>query len=226
MEISREEGLGRLKDLELDLGHPYFLHFRSLFADIQEASTHAHGRLIDIGCGNKPYEEMFAGHISEYIGCDIVQSSENRVDVLCEATSIPLPNATFDTVLCSQVIEHVVDHRGLLREAFRLLRSSGILILSGPMYWPLHEEPFDFFRFTEHGLRYLLSDAGFEVDQIKRNGGKWATCGQVLVHTIQGSNRLNRRFVIRSINRLFSYLDDRKETRDNPMNYVAVAHKP
>ena len=226
MELSRDEGLGRLKDLQLDLDNPYFLHYRSLFSDLQKASTHANGRLIDIGCGNKPYEGMFAGRISEYVGCDVVQSSESRVDVICEATAIPLPNATFDTVLCSQVIEHVADHRGLLREAFRLLRNGGVLILSGPMYWPLHEEPYDFFRFTEHGLRYLLSDVGFEVDLLQSNGGKWATCGQVLVHTIQASRRANRPFVIRSINRIFAYLDDRRTDFANTMNYVVLASKP
>ena len=226
MELSREQGIRRLKDLELDLDHPYFLHLRSLFADLEHASSHARGRLLDIGCGNKPYEKMFAARISEHVGCDVVQSSETRVDVICEATAIPLPDATFDTVLCTQVIEHVADHRLLLREAFRLLKDDGILILSGPMCWPLHEEPYDFFRFTEHGLRYLLENVGFEVIQIQRNGGKWATCGQVLINTIHASRRVNRPFIIRMINRFFAHLDDRNETRDNPMNYVVTAHKP
>ena len=226
MELTRIEGIERLKDLQLDLAHPYYLHFRSLFADIQAASKLAHGRLLDIGCGNKPYEKIFSSRVSEYVGCDAIQSSENRVDVLCEATAIPLPDASFDTILCTQVIEHVADHRGLLQEAFRLLRNDGVLILSGPMYWPLHEEPYDFFRFTEHGFRYLLENVGFEVNHIQSNGGKWATCGQVLIHTIQGSRLANKPFVIRSINRIFSYLDDRKNTRDNPMNYLLLAYRP
>jgi SAM-dependent methyltransferase len=226
MEAVREQGIDRLKAAQLDLNHPYFLHYRSLFSDLQKAASLARGRLLDIGCGNKPYENMFTGLVSEYVGCDVVQSSEKKVDILCRATAIPLPDASFDTVLCSQVIEHVADHRGLLREAFRLLRSGGILILSGPLYWPPHEKPYDFFRFTEYGLRYLLDDAGFEVDQIRGNGGKWATCGQVFVHTIQASTRANKPFVIRLINRIFAYLDDRKETSDNPMNYVVSAHKP
>jgi SAM-dependent methyltransferase len=225
MELSREQGIRRLKDLELDLDHPYFLHLRSLFADLEHASSHARGRLLDIGCGNKPYEKMFAARISEHVGCDVAQSSECRVDVICEATAIPLPDATFDTVLCTQVIEHVADHCTLIQEAFRLLRSDGILIVSGPLYWPLHEEPYDFFRFTEHGFRYLLEKVGFVVDEIVGNGGKWATCGQVLVHTVQTS-RVNHRAVIRTINRVFAYLDDRKKINGNPMNYVVVAHKP
>jgi len=90
----------------------------------------------------------------------------------------------------------------------------------------VHEEPYDFFRFTEHVLRYLLENVGFEVNHIQSKGGKWATCGQVLIHTIQGSKRANKPFVIRSINRIFSYLDDRKDTRDNSVNYLLLAYRP
>lgn len=221
---ARPEGIRRLNTLDVGPGHPHFLHFRSLFADLQAASAHAKGRLLDMGCGNKPYEEMFAGRISEYVGCDVVQSSDQRVDVICQATAIPLEDATFNTILCTQVIEHVADHRSLLREAFRLLQGGGILILSAPMYWPLHEEPYDFFRFTEHGLSYLLEDTGFIVNEIECNGGQWATCGQVLVHAIQ-SSRFSRPILVKMINRVFAYLDDRRKIRSNPMNYVIVAHK-
>jgi SAM-dependent methyltransferase len=221
----RENGIARLNDFRVDASHPYFLHYRSLFSDLQKASAHAHGKLLDIGCGNKPYEKMFAGRITEYIGCDVVQSSDRRVDIICPATQIPLSDASFNTILCTQVIEHVADHRELLREAFRLLQKNGVLILSGPMYWPLHEEPYDFFRFTEHGLRHLLESIGFRIDKITSNGGKWATCGQMIIHTIQGT-RLERQFLIRIINRMFAYLDDRRPIFSNPMNYVIVARKP
>jgi SAM-dependent methyltransferase len=222
---NRTSGLQRLAHCDLHVADPYFLHYRRLFSDLQNASLVAQGRLLDIGCGNKPYAQMFAGRVTEYVGCDMAQSSENKVDVICPATAIPLDDASFGTVLCTQVIEHVADHRQLLNEAFRLLQSRGVLILSGPMYWPLHEEPYDFFRFTEHGLRYLLEASGFAVDRVVSNGGRWALCGQVLVHTIL-KTRVNRPLVVRLINRIFAYLDDRNLTGDNPMNYVVVAVKP
>ncbi len=225
METNRQIGLGRIKDYSADEYNPYFLHYRTLFADLEKAAVHARGRLLDIGCGNKPYEKMFDGRITEYVGCDIVQSSENRVDVICQATNIPLEGDSFDTILCTQVIEHVADHRQLLRETFRLLKSGGILILSGPMYWPLHEEPHDFFRFTEHGFRYLLEGIGFTVDQIQCNGGDWAVFGQALIHTIQPS-KLYKPGIVRLINCFFARLDDRRRRYTNPMNYVIIARKP
>jgi SAM-dependent methyltransferase len=221
---SREARLGRLSNFEIGIAHPDFLVYRTLFSDLKKACAHAHGRLLDLGCGNKPYEKMFAGHVSEHIGCDVVQSSDNRVDFICLATKLPFEDASFDTVICTQVIEHVADHRAMLSEAFRVLKNNGVLILSGPMYWPLHEEPYDFFRFTEHGFKYLLEDVGFGKIEVLNEGGKWALCGQVLIHTIQGT-RLYRGFVIRAINHIFAYLDDRRPVRSNPMNYVVVARK-
>lgn len=220
-----EKGLDRLSSTQVDATHPYFLVYRRLFPDLEKASVHAHGRLLDIGCGNKPYEKMFHGRISEHVGCDVVQSSESQADVVCLATHLPFKDASYDTVLMTQVIEHVADHQAMLREAYRVLQNDGVLILSGPMYWPLHEEPHDFFRFTEYGLRFLLKNVGFTEIEITNNGGKWALCGQVLVHTITNT-RLYRGLLIRAINRIFAYLDDRRPARINPMNYVVVAKKP
>lgn len=221
---ARETGLCRLSNSAVDISHDYFLHYRSLFADLQKASVHARGKLLDIGCGNKPFEKMFNGNVTRYIGCDVAQSSDSRADVICLATQLPFKDASYDTALITQVIEHVPDPQMLLREAFRVLENNGTLILSGPMYWPLHEKPYDFFRFTEYGLQYLLENAGFSKIEIVNNGGKWALCGQVLIHSITGS-RLKYEFIIRTINRVFAHLDDIHPARDNPMNYVAVAKK-
>jgi SAM-dependent methyltransferase len=216
--------LARLSKYQTDLNDQYYLHYRKLFADLEKAAVFAHGALLDIGCGNKPYEKMFQGKISSYTGCDVMQSSEQKVDIICSATALAVADASCDTVLCTQVIEHVADHRALLREANRVLRSNGVLILSGPMYWPLHEEPHDFFRFTEHGLRWLLEQAGFENINIVPNGGKWSLCGQVLLHCLAGT-RFYKRRVVRLINRFFAHLDDRYPDTKNTLNYVVIARK-
>ena len=221
---ARETGIRRLSNLQVDTGHPYFLHYRSLFDDLEKASIHARGMLLDLGCGNKPFEKMFNGRIDGYVGCDVVQSSESRVDVICQATQLSFNNESCGTVLITQVIEHVADHQAMLHEAFRVLQGNGVLLLSGPMCWPLHEEPYDFFRFTEHGFRFLLERTGFVDIELVNNGGKWALCGQVLIHTISNT-RLHRGPLIRVINHLFAYLDT-YPTRSDTLNYVVVARKP
>jgi SAM-dependent methyltransferase len=221
----RDDGAPRLNSLEIDDTHPYFLHYRSYLADVKKAAVHAHGKLLDIGCGNKPFEKLFKPFVTEHIGCDVAQSSDHRVDFICSATKLPFEDSSYNTVLSTQVIEHVADHQAFLSEVFRVLKSNGVLILSGPMYWPLHEEPYDFFRFTEHGFRFLLERLGFVKLQVLNNGGKWALCGQVMIHTIE-KTRWYRGFIIRFINRFFADLDDRLPNRTNPMNYVIIARKP
>lgn len=221
----REQGIERMRSTEVDPSNVHYLHLRTLIADLTRASVHARGRMLDVGCGNKPYEAVFRGRVEEHIGCDLVQSSENRVDVCCPATALPFRDGSVDTVLSTQVIEHVARPRDMLAEASRVLRPGGVLIVSGPMYWPLHEEPFDFFRFTRHGLRHLLEAAGLRVLEIKGNGGKWALCGQALLHAVQGT-RLHRPAIVRLVNRSFAWLDDRHPDATNSMNLVAVAEKP
>ncbi|HTB33100.1 MAG TPA: class I SAM-dependent methyltransferase, partial [Bacteroidia bacterium] len=164
----REENLDRFSDYnKVDISDHYYLVYKPLIRDLEYAvKKYAGEKVLDLGCGNKPYEGMFQGIAKEYIGCDVVQSSMNKVDVICEATKIPLPDASFDTVFSTQVIEHVDDHQALVKEAFRLLKPGGHFIVSGPMYWHLHEEPYDYFRFTKYGFKYILEKNGFSVAEI------------------------------------------------------------
>lgn len=234
----RPNNISRISDYQsLSRGDLYYLCYRALVRDLVAAvSTYAQGRVLDIGCGNKPYEAAFHGRITEYVGCDMVQSDRERVDILCEATRIPVPDASFDTVFSTQTIEHVADHQSMVAEAFRVLKPGGAFILSGPMYWHLHEAPRDYFRFTEHGFRYLLDRAGFQVQEVMPNGGMWATCGQCILHSIMNSQSRHRllrtaKFAFfklrghRMVNWLFSHLDDFDNNPINPMNYVVVARK-
>ena len=135
----------------------HYLVYKPLIRDLESAiGKYATGRVIDIGCGNKPYEKMFKEKITEYVGCDIIQSDLNKVDVLCMANEIPLPDNSFDTAFSTQTIEHVEDHQGLVNEAYRLIKPGGYFIVSGPLYWYLHEEPYDFLRFTKYGFKYIF----------------------------------------------------------------------
>src|SRR2546425_12982585 len=94
---------------------------------------------------------------------------------------LPFRTATFDTILSTQVLEHVRQPDSLLREAYRVLRLGGHLVLTAPQINPLHEEPHDYFRYTCHGLRSLAEEAGFSVLQVTALGGAIATIGQMIV---------------------------------------------
>lgn len=217
----REEKIDRQTSYSVSAKDPHYLHLKYLFRDLRNSiDSYARGRLIDIGCGNKPYKPLMQ-NVTEYIGCDIVQSSLETVDVLCEANKIPLPSESFDTAFSTQTIEHVADHKGLVTESFRLLKKGGYFIVSGPMYWPLHEEPYDFFRFTRHGFKYLLEQAGYTDIQIISNGGRWALCGQVIMQTFRP-----HRFIRYPVNKFFAWMDKKYWNEVNTMNYVVIGRKP
>jgi SAM-dependent methyltransferase len=215
-----------------------YLVYTPLIRDLESSiKEHATGRVIDIGCGNKPYETIFEGITTEYVGCDIMQSSLQKVDVLCPANNIPLPDNSFDTAFSTQTIEHVEDHQGLVNEAFRLLKPGCNFIVSGPMYWHLHEEPYDFFRFTKYGFKYVLEKAGFEMVEIKSNGGTWSVTGQTIIHSFRYSKSKNLfiRFsrllffklrIYWLVNAFFFWLDKKDYNPVNTMNYVVIGRKP
>lgn len=175
-----------------------YLTHKFLFADIKDAvEQYATGNVLDIGCGNKPYESLFK-NITGYTGTDIIQSSDQRVDVLCNSMDIPLQDGQYDTLFSTQVLEHVEDHLKMLQEGFRLLKSGGHIILTAPMAWEHHEVPYDFFRFTRYGLTYIFEKAGFEIKYIKANGGKWAFLGQ-MAQNVLASSLKNKKGVLRKI---------------------------
>lgn len=222
----REEKLKRLFSYKVSANSIHYLEHRFLLEALQKAITSfAKGDLLDIGCGNKPYEELLRAKITKYIGCDVVQSSSLCVDVICEATSIPLSANSFDTIFSTQTIEHIGNFQEMLNESFRLCKPGGYFIVSGPMYWPLHEEPYDFFRFTKHGFHHSLTKAGFEVVEMNPNGGKWALMGQVIIQTLP--TWLTFPKILKWLhNRFFIWLDKNWYDSVNTMNYVVVARKP
>lgn len=181
----RAENISRLSSIKLKPKNSDYIHLYFLLQDLKKAiEEYGKGDLLDLGCGNKPYEEWYEPVTRSQVGCDIIQSSANRVDVICLATELKFADNSFDTVLCTQVMEHVFDHHTLLKEANRVLRPGGHVILTVPFCWELHEAPYDFFRLTKYGLEELFREQNFTIDTIKANGGKWAAMFQMFINTV------------------------------------------
>src|SRR6476469_1624469 len=141
----REYNLKRLNDLDIKRNAADYIVMHFLIRDLKYViQKYATGKILDVGCGNKPYEVLFNTSKDNYIGCDVVQSSDKKVDILCNATNIKLDNDSVDTVFSTQVMEHVDNSDLMLKECNRVLKDYGILILSVPFCWELHEEPYDY----------------------------------------------------------------------------------
>ncbi|MBS1729427.1 MAG: class I SAM-dependent methyltransferase [Bacteroidetes bacterium] len=167
---------------------PHYIHYYFLMRDIKSAiDQYAQGKLLDIGCGNKPYKEWYALLTDDSIGCDMEQSDKNMVDILCPANKLAFEDEQFNTILCTQVLEHVFDTKGVLSEAYRVLKPGGHMLLTVPFTWEIHEKPYDFYRFTRYGLTDAFKTVGFEILELKANGGKWATIFQMFLNTIHST---------------------------------------
>ncbi|MCA9260930.1 MAG: class I SAM-dependent methyltransferase, partial [Planctomycetales bacterium] len=146
---------------------PYnWLVHRILHEAVSEAATkYAHGRLVDIGCGRKPWREVFAPHVDEYIGVDHANTQHDIqfADVVADAYDTTLPDGAADTVVSLAVLEHLEEPGAAIIEMARLLKPGGRLILTAPMFWHEHEAPRDFYRYTQYGLRHLIERAQLEV---------------------------------------------------------------
>ena len=161
---------------------------------LRDALPYASGTLLDIGCGGKPYHDLFADKIVGYLGLDyppthLAVEEVARVamaDVYGDGAHLPIRSETMDTVLCTQTLEHVPEPWAVMDEIARVLRPGGHLILTVPLEWGLHGEPYDFYRYTMYGLRHLAERSGLVVKYIRPRGGFWALMGQLYSTYIYG----------------------------------------
>ena len=150
---------------------------RHLHRDVTRAlKIHARGLLLDVGCGGRPYEQVVPDGV-EYLGIDTPASSLSRPDAWSLATPLPFRDSAFDTILCTQVLEHLAEPWLAVREFARVLRPGGCLIVTAPQAWNLHEIPYDFFRYTEYGLQHLCAASDLEPIEKIAQGGFFATVG-------------------------------------------------
>lgn len=128
--------------------------------------------VIDVGCGEQPYRAMLSG-FARYVAFDAPgrPDSARQPEVVGDAIALPFAGASADAILCTEVIEHVVEPETLLKEAHRVLKPGGSLLLSAPFTWHVHDEPHDYWRFTQYGLRLLLERAGFRVLTVRTTNG-------------------------------------------------------
>lgn len=201
---------------------------------LDNAANYLSGRLLDIGCGTKPYKDMLSPFVDEHVGVDHEATfhDKSNVDLFGTAYEIPADDETFDSAICTAVLEHLEEPEQALRECFRVLKSGGAAIYSVPFIWHLHEEPRDFYRYSKYGLKYLFEKTGFEILEITPLSGFWVTFGQLFVYNLYRFHRGPLRYIpvipalglaIQGI----SYVLDRIDKSEQwTWMYMVVARKP
>ena len=154
---------------------PFYLARRAIEQALRDHATYVRGVVLDIGCGHKPYAALF--QCERYVGLDLPSSvARSRVvDVYASGLALPFADSTFESVVSSEVLEHVPQPATLLGEIRRVLKPGGHLLLTTPQTWGLHEEPHDYFRYTRYGLTALATSVGLEVIVVQPTSGFWVT---------------------------------------------------
>jgi SAM-dependent methyltransferase len=151
------------------LVNPFYFARRGLVDALARVLAAVDDEVLDVGCGRKPYQKFTRAH--RYVGVDIDTPATRALaaaDVFYDGRRLPFPDASFDTVICSQVLEHVFEPDAFVRELARVLRPGGRLVLSVPFVWDEHEQPQDYARYSSFGLRALLERAGFTLVELRK----------------------------------------------------------
>jgi ubiquinone/menaquinone biosynthesis C-methylase UbiE len=150
----------------------------------------SHGaRILDAGAGelrNKRYCNnleyvsqdfcQYSGEVTAGEGLHNSAWDTSRIDLVSDIAAIPAPDASFDAILCSEVLEHVPDPTRALDEFARLLRVGGVAILTAPFASLVHQAPYHFCSgFSKYWYIHHLEQRGFEIVELKANGD-WYDC--------------------------------------------------
>lgn len=175
---------------------------------IHYCKKYLHGRLLDLGAGHAKYKGILSEQADQYFAVDIAPGP--NIDLVADIHNTGLPDASFDAIVCTQVIEHVKNPFRVLEEIKRLLRPGGVCFISAPFMYPYHPDPEDYFRFSTEGLRSFFNDGQYEIILCGQSGGFFSQLANAIkisfVNRYEGFSFLNGKIFGQLIHFL-TYLD-------------------
>jgi len=230
-------------DFHPPISHPLYYIRKGLYDKISLYSRELGGRLLDFGCGAKPYQSLFT-KATEYIGVDYEGEGHDHknefVDIFYDGINLPFEDASFDSVFSSEVFEHLFLLPQNLNEIDRVLKPGGKLLLTVPFAWEEHEVPVDYARYTRFALADLLTQKGFEIIAVEKSGHYVQALHQLFIVYLQNEwmyrvallsrlsifRKLVRQALIPSLNILFRLTEPFWPRSDSfYLNTVVLAYK-
>ncbi len=167
--------------------HPQWLVLRQGGVSKTKLIEEMQGLVLDVGCGDRWIERELPADC-QYVGLDYPATVnigyEGKPTLFGDGQNLAFADGSFDVVIIMDVLEHM-EHPGMaIQEAWRVLKPSGKLLVQVPFLYPLHDEPYDFQRWTEYGLKKLLQQTGFKIKTIKAYGSPIETAAGLLAISI------------------------------------------
>jgi SAM-dependent methyltransferase len=185
---------------------------KNLHRQISKLSREFSGKILDVGCGTKPYRELF--NVDVYHGLEYSDSksgtNHKSQDFVYDGHTFPFADNTYDSIICNEVLEHVFNPDEFLSEISRCLKKNGKLLLTVPFVWDEHEQPGDFARYTSFGIKYLLNKYGFQILEFHKTANDVTIIFQLIndyiYKTCIGKNRKFNRIVVNLLCSIFNIL--------------------
>ena len=197
---------------------------------------HAKGKLLDLGCGNVPLYAAYKDYVTENICVDwgnTLHKNEHLDYELDLISTLPFNDGEFDTIILSDVLEHVPVPEQLWKEMARILSCNGKIIMNVPFYYWIHEHPHDYYRYTEFALRRFVETYGLRLIQIKSIGGSPEVMADIFGKSILRLPMLGRSlslfaqwFTLRFIRTKFGKMVSEATSNSFPLGYFLIAEKP
>lgn len=192
---------------------------------IRHTLHYVSGKTLDLGAGTAKYRWMIEPKTTSYTTFDAVPGA--GIDVVGDVLDAPFAGDSFDTVISTQVLEHVEKPWVMVREINRILKKGGFCILTAPFLVPYHADPHDYFRYTTEGLKSLFKNSGFEIAECSGYGSTYATLSEI-IHFVYFNPYTKKPLtwserILRYINKVAAFLD--KYTRNSivyPNTYIVA----
>ncbi len=164
--------------------NPFYIIRTRLSSAIKRNAHYIKGTTLDFGCGSKPYVNLFKS--DKYIGLDYEtevskKNDQLSADVFYDGKHIPFDDNYFDSVFSSEVIEHVFNPDEIFAEINRVLKPGGYFMFTCPFFWPEHEQPYDYVRYTSFALRHLMEKHGMEIVKYEKTGSYFESILQGII---------------------------------------------
>jgi len=180
------------------------------------------GKLIDVGCGKKPFEKLFC-NVDSYFGIDLNKNS--KADLICDVLNLEIKSSSADSVLCTQVMEHVKDPEKLIKEISRICKEGALCLLTCPHICRVHGVPYDFFRFTKYGLKYLCEKNNLKIIKIEEIGGFFLTTTYLWDFYLREKLNIFSYFLIPLFNLFYLFLMPLDNDKNYSFNYIVLVKK-
>jgi SAM-dependent methyltransferase len=192
-----------------NITYPAFIARNRLLKSISACAPELKGRLMDFGCGSKPYKSLFT--VDEYVGVDFENPGHphlnEQIDMFYDGKKIPFQDGQFDSVFSSEVFEHIFNLEEILKEINRVMKVSGKILITCPFAICEHEVPNDFARYSSYAIKYIFEKNGFEIIKQEKTGNNVETVYQLWIMYIHQhiTPYLRKIPVVRSAFRFITY---------------------